>query len=77
MKLPTTLAAVGALAIALSSCTTYERETVYVVPVEKKPTPKPVVAKAKPKPKPVYRPKPKPETAESFRAVEPPSSYSN
>lgn len=63
------LASAAVLSLLVTSCDTHNHYPVTVV----EPTPKPVA-----KPKPVSRPKPKPvESAESFRAVEKPSSYSN
>jgi hypothetical protein len=56
--------------ILLVSC---QPDPVYVpvyVPVEQKTTPKKTASKPKPAPKPV-------ETAEGFRAVEKPTTYSN
>jgi hypothetical protein len=71
MKSPksTTLALAALSGLLLASC---QPDPVYVpvyVPVEKKPNKAPA-PKPKPKPKPV-------ETAEGFRAVEKPTTYSN
>lgn len=62
----TLLIAAGLAGLVLASCAP---QTVYVpVPYEKKPAPKKVT----------YKPKPRPvESAEGFRAVEKPTTYSN
>ena len=73
MKSVKTIAPAGAalLGFFLASC--QQPDPVYVpvyVPTEKKEVPKKKTYTPKPKPKPV-------ETAEGFRAVEKPDSYSN
>ncbi|MCW1922510.1 hypothetical protein OKA05_08085 [Luteolibacter arcticus] len=65
------LASAAAVSLFVTSCETHNHYPMTVV----EPAPKPAA-----KPKPVSRPKPAPkpvESAESFRAVEKPGSYSN
>lgn len=58
-------------AVCLAGFTACETTPPTVIVIEPTPTPTPT-----PTPRPRPRPTPTPETAESFRAVEPPETYS-